>query len=213
MNGSRIDSMKILAVSDVVVDWIYSPKMRLVLSETDLAIGCGDLPAYYLEFIVSALDIPVFYVHGNHSLPREGENLRGEITDGQIDLHCRMERFKGYTFAGVEGSLRYKEGIYQYSQTLMWLNVFRLIPYLIMNRINTGLYLNVFVSHAPPWGIHDQPDYAHQGIEAFRWLLTHFHPDYHLHGHVHIYRPDAERETIFGKTKVINAFGYRTLEL
>lgn len=213
MNGSPIYQMKILAVSDVVVDWIYSPKMRLVLSETDLAIGCGDLPAYYLEYIVSALDIPVFYVHGNHSLPREGENLRGEITDGQVDLHCRIERYKGYTFAGVEGSVRYKEGIYQYSQTLMWLNVFRLIPYLIINRINTGRYLNVFVSHAPPWGIHDQPDYAHQGIKSFRWLLTHFQPDYHLHGHVHIYRPDVERETIFGKTKVINAFGYRKLEL
>lgn len=205
--------MKILAVSDIVVEWIYSPKMRLVLSKTDLAIGCGDLPAYYLDFIVSSLDIPVFYVHGNHSLPREGEKQFGKNVDGQIDLHCRMERYQGYTFAGVEGSLRYKEGMYQYSQFRMWLNVFRLIPDLLMNHLNTGKFLNVFVSHAPPWGIHDQSDYAHKGIKAFRWLLIHFHPDYHLHGHIHVYRPDMETETTFGITRVVNAYGYRKIEL
>lgn len=205
--------MKILAVSDVVVDWIYSPKMRLLLSEIDLAIGCGDLPAYYLEFIVSALDIPVFYVHGNHSLPSEGDAHHSKVANGQVDLHCRMEHYKGYSFAGIEGSVRYNEGIYQYSQSLMWLNVFRLIPQLVLNHLITGKYLDVFVTHAPAWGIQDQSDYAHQGIKAFRWFLKTFHPDYHLHGHIHVYRPDMITETKFAKTRVINAFGYRKLEL
>lgn len=205
--------MKILAVSDVVVGWIYSPKMRLLLSEIDLAIGCGDLPAYYLEYIVSALDIPVFYVHGNHSLPREGDVHSSKVLDGQVDLHCRMEHYKGYSFAGVEGSVRYREGIYQYSQFLMWLNVLRLVPSLVANHLRSGKYLNVFVTHAPPRGIHDQTDYAHQGINAFRWFLHTFHPDFHLHGHIHVYRPDMVTETMFGKTKVINAYGYRNLEI
>jgi Icc-related predicted phosphoesterase len=205
--------MKILAISDMVVDWIYSPKMRLLLSDTDLAIGCGDLPGYYLEYIVSSLDIPVFYVHGNHSIVNTPEKLKGHGLGGTVDLHCSLERYKGYTFAGVEGSVRYKEGNYQYSQFLMWLNVIRLIPSLMLNRINSGNFLNVFVTHAPAWGIHDQADFAHQGIKAFRWLLKHFHPDYHLHGHVHVYRPDMVTETIFGQTKVINAFGYRKIEL
>jgi Icc-related predicted phosphoesterase len=203
--------MKILAVSDVVVDWIYSPKIRLLLSDTDLAIGCGDLPPYYLEFIISSLDIPLLNINGNHS---SLENThRDHHSSGCIDLHCKVKQYKGYTFAGVEGSMRYKIGAYQYSQSGMWLNVFKLVPSLLMNKIKYGRYLNVFVSHAPAWGIHDQSDLAHRGIKAFRWLLTHFQPDYHLHGHIHVYRPDMVTETQFGKTRVINSYGYRKIEL
>jgi len=204
--------MKILAVSDMVVDWIYSPKIRLLLSDTELAIGCGDLPIDYLEYIVSALDIPVFYVHGNHSLSETGK-VSDRNSRGSIDLHGKVIRFNGYTFAGVEGSIRYNNGIYQSSQFDMWLNVIMLIPSLLTNRIKYGRYLNVFVSHAASWGIHDQPDLPHQGIKAFCWLITHFKPDYHLHGHIHVYRPDTITITEYGKTKVINTYGYQKIEL
>jgi hypothetical protein len=119
----------------------------------------------------------------------------------------------GFTFAGVEGSIRYNNGVYQYSQFGMWLNVFKLVPSLLLNRIKYRRGLNVFVSHAPPWGIHDQSDFAHQGIKDFRWLLAKFQPDYHLHGHIHLYRPDTVTDSEFGKTKVINAYGYRQIEL
>jgi Icc-related predicted phosphoesterase len=203
--------MKILAVSDVVIDWIYSPRNRQLLSDIDLAIGCGDLPSYYLEFIISSLDIPMFHVNGNHSIPEEKQSYRN--SNGSTNLHCKVLNYTGYTFAGVEGSLKYKNGEYQYSQLGMWLNVFKLVPYLLINRVKYGRFLNVFVSHAPAWGINDQSDLAHQGIKAFRWLLTQFQPDYHLHGHIHIYRPDMIIESMFGKTRVINAFGYRRIEL
>jgi Icc-related predicted phosphoesterase len=203
--------MKILAVSDVVVDWIYSPRIRLLLSDIDLAIGCGDLPSYYMEFIISSLDIPLFYVYGNHFIPED--NSADRNYNGSINLHCKVMNHHGYTYAGIEGSLRYNIGAYQYSQFEMWLNVFKLVPSLLLNRIKYGRYLNVFVSHAPAWGIHDQTDLPHQGIKAFRWLLARFQPDYHLHGHIHVYRPDMVTESVFGKTKVINAFGYHTFEL
>jgi Icc-related predicted phosphoesterase len=205
--------MKILAVSDVVVDWIYSPSIQGVVSATDLVIGCGDLPAYYLDYIISSLDVPLFHVYGNHSIPelkRDHTNLKNS---GPIDLHSKMIRYMGCTIAGVEGSLRYNNGTYQYSQIGMWLNVFKLVPALLKNRVAYGRYLNVFVSHAPPWGIHDQSDLPHQGIKAFRWLLTMFQPDYHLHGHIHVYRPDTVVESTLGKTRVINVYGYRKLEI
>ena len=204
--------MKILAVSDIVVDWIYNPKIRKLLPDIDMAIGCGDLPQNYLEFIVSSLDIPVLFVNGNHSQ----EVIQGKQNPyyhGTFDLHCRSKQYDNYSFAGVEGSIRYNDGPFQYSQFEMWLNVFRLVPSLLLNRINAGTYLNVFISHAPPWGIQDQSDFAHQGIKAFRWLLNRFHPDYHLHGHTHIYRPDTPVETDYEKTKVVNVFGFRKIEL
>jgi len=205
--------MKILALSDIVVDWIYSPKIRRILSDTELVIGCGDLPSDYLEFINSTLDIPVFYVHGNHSHSETEGKVSDRNSRGSIDLHSKVIRLKGNTFAGVEGSIRYNNGNYQSSQFDMWLNVILLVPSLLTNRIKYGRFLNVFVTHAPPWGIHDQPDLAHQGIKAFRWLITHFKPDYHLHGHIHVYRPDTITVTDFEKTIVINTYGYQKIDL
>jgi len=29
-------------------------------------LSCGDLPPYYLEFLVTVLDVPLFDVRGNH---------------------------------------------------------------------------------------------------------------------------------------------------
>jgi Icc-related predicted phosphoesterase len=203
--------MNILAVSDTVIDWIYSPKIRLVLSGADVAIGCGDLPIEYLEYIVSSLDIPLFYVHGNHSLPVS--QVPEYKAHGSVCIHGKIIQYQGHTFAGVEGSIRYNDGIYQYSQLGMWLNVIKLVPSLLTNKRKYGRFLDVFISHAPPWGIHDQSDLPHQGIKAFRWLIIKFQPEYHFHGHIHVYRPDTVTLTEFGKTKVINAYGYRQVNL
>jgi len=203
--------MELLAVSDKIVDWIYSSKIRLFFSHIDIALGCGDLPIEYLEFIVSSLDIPVYYVQGNHSLP---ENImQSHEGRGSQCLHGKVINYQGHTFAGIEGSLRYNYGIYQYSQFGMWLNVIRLIPSIISNKMKYGRYLDVFVTHAPPWGIHDKSDLPHQGIKAFRWFISVFQPEYHFHGHIHIYRPDTITTTHFGRTKVINAYGYQHVSL
>ncbi len=208
-----IGYMKILAVSDVVVDWIYSPSLRELLSGTDLVIGCGDLPGYYLEYIISSLDIPLFHVRGNHSITQDLLDLDAQALSAPVDLHCKVLRYNGKTIAGIEGSLRYKDGPYQYTQSEMWVNVLRLVPHLLINRIRYGNFLDILVTHAPPWGIHDQSDYAHHGVKAFRWLLTIFKPSYQLHGHIHMYRPDTVTETVFVNTKVINVFGYKQIEI
>jgi Icc-related predicted phosphoesterase len=76
-----------------------------------------------------------------------------------------------------------------------------------------GRFLDVFITHAPAQGIHDRADRPHQGIKAFRWLLRVFQPAHHIHGHIHIYRPDTATETRFGKTQVLNAFGYREFNI
>ena len=47
--------MKILALSDEVVPWIYSPTLRERCGDVGLIVGCGDLPYYYLEYVVTVL--------------------------------------------------------------------------------------------------------------------------------------------------------------
>jgi uncharacterized protein len=87
------------------------------------------------------------------------------------------------------------------------------VPALMRNRVRYGRYLDVFVTHAPPRGIHDEPDLTHRGIDAFRWFIRTFHPTYHFHGHVHVIKPETIIETHVDGTAVINTYGYRVTEL
>lgn len=174
-----------------------------------MVISCGDLPYYYLEYIISMLNKPLYFVRGNHAPAAEyGSEWERQFPMGGLDIHRKTQRTSnGLLIAGIEGSLRYNNGPYQYTQREMWLNVFRLIPGLFLNRLRFGRYLDIFVTHAPPWKIHDAEDRPHQGIKAFRWFDQVFQPAYHLHGHVHLYRQDAVKLTFFGKTKILNTYG------
>ena len=113
--------MKILSLSDIVVTRIYSPQVRVLFQDVDLVLGCGDLPYYYLEFIASMLDVPVYFVRGNHAEVVEYQEA-GPRTHphGTIDLHCMGVNLNGLLFAGIEGSIRYRHGPFQYSQSEMW---------------------------------------------------------------------------------------------
>jgi uncharacterized protein len=202
-------SINVLTLSDVQIEFIYSPRVQSRFPDVELVIGCGDLPYYYMEYVSNALNVPLYFVRGNHASQVE-YTVAGPRTAplGAIDLHRRVVQHDGLLLAGVEGSLRYRESPYQYSQGEMWTHVFRMIPALILNQAIYGRFLDVFVSHAPPWGIHDQADLPHQGIKAFLWFLRVFRPAYHFHGHIHVYRSDTITRTRFHDTQVINTYGF-----
>lgn len=206
--------MRILSLSDNPVTFIYSPAIRSRFKGVDVIIGCGDLPYYYLEYVLDALEAPVFFVRGNHDKPVE-YSTAGERSapHGAIDLHRRVIRYQEVLIAGVQGSARYKPGPFQYSQGEMWNHVLSLAPRLMLNRLLYGRCLDVFVTHSPPTGVHDADDFPHRGVNAFRWLDTVFQPAVHLHGHIHIYSPDQPAETCLGRTRVVNAFGFREVNL
>jgi uncharacterized protein len=206
--------MKVLTLSDIVVPFLYSPQIKERFIGIDLAIDCGDLPYYYLEYIGDELKTDICFVRGNHSKIEEFTTVGiHRFPLGATDLHCRVLNCKDLLLAGIEGSLRYRNGPFQYTQGEMWTLVFSMALALFSNHLRYDRYLDVFVTHAPPWGIHDQPDLPHQGIKAFLWLDKVFKPSYHFHGHTHIYRPDTERETKLGNTWVINTYGYRLTDI
>lgn len=207
--------MKILTVSDVELSYIYSPSIRERFCDADMVISCGDLPYYYLEYIISTLNVTLYYVRGNHASKVEySDRGQRQYPWGGIDLHQKVTRSdNGLLMAGIEGCLRYNAGPHQYRQSEMWTMVFRLIPGLLFNRIKYGRFLDVFVAHAPPWKIHDQDDLPHQGIKAFNWFIRQFKPSIFLHGHIHIYRQDSITDTILENTHVINSYGHRVITL
>ena len=208
--------MKILAVSDREFASIYNSRAAERFGHNDLVLSCGDLPIYYLEYMISTLNLPLYYVHGNHWVDGRAESQAAQNEPwGGSDLHRKVlhDRNLDLLIAGIEGSLPYSRGPRQYSQLRMWLFVLGLVPRLLYNRLAYGRYLDIFVSHAPPAGIHDDDDPARRGIHAFRWLLRVFKPRLHLHGHVHIYMPMQPRESRFHATRVVNAYGYYEIEL
>ena len=212
--GYKQQYMKILAVSDVVLDALYSPIVRQRFPDVDLVIGCGDMPYYYLEYILNALDKPAFFVRGNHARVVEYSE-HGERTEphGALNLHRRHYNYRGLLLAGIEGCLRYRPAPFQYTQGEMWRHVLALTPGMILNKLRHGRFLDVLVTHAPAWGVNDQLDLPHRGIKAFLWLAHVFQPTVFLHGHIHIYTPNQAREADIGSVRVINAYGYREVSL
>lgn len=206
--------MKILSVSDVVNNSIYSTQVKKRFPDIDLVLGCGDLPYYYLEFIIDMLNVPVYFVRGNHAPVIEYSKFRESTgPQGAIDLNGKIVNHRGLLMVGFEGSIRYKPGPFQYSQWEMWLKVFSLLPQLVFNRIMYGRFLDILISHSPPWQINDRNDLPHQGFKALRWFLSVFKPKYHFHGHIHIYDRNTKKETDFLSTKVINTYGYIVTEM
>ena len=180
----------------------------------DVIVSCGDLPPYYLDYLVSKLDVPLYAVHGNHDPVPPLEGSDGFRHCGAQWLGGKGVRTpEGLLVAGFDGSLRYNRGAYQSSQVEMRAAVHSLVPWLMMNRLRYGRFLDVLVTHAPPKGIHDEPDRCHTGFDAFNWLIRTFKPRYHLHGHIHLYDRRSETRTRVCETDVINVYPYRELEV
>lgn len=206
--------VNILTISDQVEKLLYDTKIAERFNHIDLLISCGDLPPYYLEFIVSMLNVPLFGVHGNHDHgPAYQDVPSGSLVAGTVDLHGQVARSHGLLLAGFGGSQRYNHGPHQYSEGEMRRQVIRLAPRLYFNKLRYGRYLDILVTHAPPRAIHDQHDRCHQGFETFRRFLQTFQPRYHLHGHIHVYNKYTVTRTQFGATTVLNAYGFRELQV
>jgi len=206
--------MKILSVSDVVENRIYSSQARQRFPDVDLVISCGDLPYYYVEYMVDAFPVPVFYVRGNHAGKVEyGHNGKQTKPEGAVNLHRRVVRTCGITLAGFEGSINYNNKPYQYTQMQMWFFVVSMLPRFLWNRIRRGSWLDILITHAPSWGIQDQADPAHRGFKALRWLVKTIKPTVHFHGHINTYIGNRPNRTRLGNTLVINTHGYALTEI
>jgi Icc-related predicted phosphoesterase len=204
-----------MAVSDRIVDHLYSSDVPTQYREIDLLIGCGDLPFYYLEFLISALDTRMVYVRGNHDIgPQylaDGRSL--DHVPGGTDIHRRVVEIDGLLIAGLEGSIRYRpKAPYMYSEQEMRWNAISLYPQLLLNRIRYGRAIDILVTHSPAAGIHDQRDPAHRGFVVLRNMMRTFRPKYLLHGHVHVYRNDVARVTRYLDTTVVNVYPYKMFE-
>ncbi len=206
--------MKVLALSDQVEERVYRLAGQGHLQDVGMILGCGDLTYPYLEYLVSMLNVPMFYVPGNHD-PVDNPGLASARAEGGSNLDLKCVRVKGFLLAGFGGSIRYlPNGVNQYSQIEAFQRVIRLIPGLIWNRLRYGRALDILITHSPPFDIHDEKTQAHRGLKAINWILKWAGPRYHFHGHTHFYRRNLEPSvTQLGPTTIMNIFPYKLIEI
>ena len=209
--------LRILSLSDQMVSRMYSPHVKKMFPDVDLIVSCGDLPYYYLEYILDALNVPMFFVHGNHD-PEVEHSSRGRRGNrshpwGAENIHGKVVEFQGITILGFEGSIRYSKAKHQYTQVEVWFQVLRTIPRLLWNRLKRGRFLDILVTHSPAYGLGDETDPAHQGFRAYRWLIEVFKPRYHLHGHIHVYDRNERNNHKFLETEIVNVCWFQVIEL
>ncbi|MPZ67912.1 MAG: metallophosphoesterase [Actinobacteria bacterium] len=211
---------RVLAISDEVLGEGYR-KMFGDL-DVDLVVSCGDLPHDYLEDVMNELMVPLVWVPGNHdrTLPKNIDDRfefapvlaqPDPVYSCGIPADGRIVEVAGLRIAGLGGSPRYNNGPFQYTESQMrW----RSLKLEIKARLAAlrGRPVDLLIAHAPARGWGDDDDKAHRGFQSFRRLVRAIRPRFFVHGHIHPHgnkRPDLKA----GVTTVINAVGYRLLEV
>jgi len=221
--------MKILCVADHIDPLVYSAGVKSRFGDVQLVLSAGDLPHTYYDFIMSTLNKPLLFVFGNHNLRymplyRRGADYfgRGEIPghqghsylpSGAIYVDGRVRKVKSVLVAGLGGSFWYNGGENQFTDLHVYLRILRIVPRLLFNRLRHGRYLDILLTHAPPFGIHDGPDPCHVGFKALLWFMRVFKPKYLIHGHIHLYSSSSGRAARFEETTVVNAYDHVVLDL
>ena len=214
--------MKILCVSDQIDPLIYTNSLKQRYGDVDLILSAGDLPLDYLDFIMSTLNKPLLFVFGNHhtdlfTLYKDGPSSldRNEMENHVFSTayaDSKIVKEAGLLVAGLGGCMKYNMGRNQFTDFQMKMKLIKLIPSLIINRIFRGRYLDILLTHASPFGIHDKDDLCHRGFKDFLWFMRVFKPRYLIHGHIHLYDYSAKRISKYHDTLIVNAFSHYIID-
>ena len=167
--------MKILLIADEEskILWDYYDPERL--EGVELILSAGDLKSSYLEFLVTMLNVPLLYIHGNHD-----SHYAQKPPNGCICIENKIYNFNGLRILGLGGSVRYREGPHMYTEAQM---AIRCVRADFQATLRNGF--DILLTHAPAKGWGDLDDFPHRGFNCFNPLLEKWKPKYMVHGHVH----------------------------
>lgn len=118
----------------------------------------------------------------------------------------------GIRVVGLGGSVRYNDGVNQFTQAEMRKRVRQLGRRTRFQRLRDGKGVDIFIAHSPPLDCGDEKDPPHRGFAAFHKLIERVSPKLMLHGHIHPHgtpRPDR----FLGQTRIVNVVPYRVVEV
>lgn len=232
--------MKFLIVSDQIDPFVYSYAIKDLFKDVSAVLCAGDLPMEYIDFIVSTLNKPTYFVFGNHNL-NEYKYYHKEVPDkdtlynaGKAEEHAHGAIYAGFKvitdeslkwtdpatgketpllIAGISGSRNYNNGLCQYTEAQMKLKLLQMAPKLLYNKLKYGRYLDIFLTHATPRHVHDHEDPCHKGFKVFNEFIKKYRPTYMVHGHIHLYDLNEKRISEYEGTTVVNAYGHYVIDL
>ena len=118
----------------------------------------------------------------------------------------------GLRVAGLGGCRRYGSGPNQYTDRQLAGRARSLRRQARWQAMRGGRRVDVLLTHAPPQGVGDGADPAHQGFTALHGLVARIAPAVLLHGHV--LRCDAAApDRRLGRTAVCNVVGRILLDI
>lgn len=189
--------MRILVLADVESKYYWDYFEQSKLDGIDLILSCGDLKPEYLSFLATFAKVPILYVRGNHD-----DIYETNPPEGCICIEDTIYTYQGIRILGLGGSVRYRPGGNQYTQTEMKGRVRKL-----WWKIRQNKGIDILLTHAPAYHINDGEDGPHEGFEAFVNILDEYKPKCFIHGHVHLtYSRSHKRESMYGETRIINGF-------
>jgi len=210
----------VLAVSDEVAAHLWTDDA--VRFRPDLVAGCGDVPFDLIAWLSAVTEAPVVFVPGNHDPDLSGyrQTRRGLVLRagfpvespwpaGAINVDGRVVDVAGLRVAGLGGSRRYGSGPNQYTERQQARRARRLVAR--AHRQRPRAPVDLIIAHAALAGVGDSDDQAHQGFDAFRYLVSALQPRLFLHGHVAPAGGSIEHRV--GLTRVVNVFDHQVLDL
>lgn len=210
---------RILVVADEVDESLYGERLPSLMPQ--LVLSCGDLPFEYLEHLVSKLDVPLYYVPGNHDPDLTAGDPRWSPLaadapqigpPGCESIDGRVVESHHLLIAGLGGSIRYRRGPNQYSQSDMRRRALALEVRVRWKRRRPGRRLDILTTHSPPFGVAAAQDSVHTGFVAFARLIQDLQPALAVHGHVHPYGR-SQPDRMIGATRVVNAVPSKLIEV
>ena len=165
--------LKLIAISDTHGHFAFSegrlPAFLNNVPEYDLCILLGDIHPYDLKQIVEKIPKEkILAVRGNHD---EFELYEAE---GIKEMSGRTVSYKGVTFAGIEGSFRYKDKIFP-----------SFTQYESLYQLEDMKRADVLLSHDCMFE-HSKNDAAHAGLIGITRFIYNHAPAWHIHGHLHL---------------------------
>lgn len=192
-----MNNIKIIAISDIHGRTNYDHKIINALSSVDLIIIAGDITdfggkneASIIINGIKTINQNILAVSGNCDRPDVVELLKSE----GINLHGEIREFKGMSFFGVGGS-----GVTPFNTPQEYSDEeFEAI----LNRYKKGQYINIFVSHSPPYKTKVDKTLMgmHVGSKKVREFIVRHQPQICICGHIH----EARNIDLIGKTMIVN---------
>jgi len=222
---------KILCISDQIDPVIYSKNIKNKYGDVDFIISAGDLPIEYLDFVQTSLDKPLYFVFGSHHLkalthyhPEMAEKQKeGEVnifskgnsrkSNKGIYIGFKSCKYENIIIAGISGAKKHNDGKNQFTEKQMKRKLSKMIPALFLNKLRYGRYLDILVTHSPPFINGEKDENKQECFECFTKFINFFKPKYLVHGQVHIYDPQQSRSSKYRQTEVINAYSRQILEV